>query len=333
MKSTARLRQKRCLGQEWNGDGKLDLVVNDGNNGPNNIFTLLGNGDGTFKTAIVAGSTTSQLNYAYLATGDFNEDGKKDLVLGDGEIMLGNGDGTFATSTFTLPIVNLSNVGGGVPVVGDFNNDGKLDIAMNLPSTSVGQGTEGEVTVFLGNGNGTFTTGHSYVNIPNSGHMATEDIDGDGNLDLIIGSGDNGVYSTGSNTNGVFQFLMGRGDGTFAGAPGYQNVAYSGLNPIAQVFAVGDFNGDGNPDILTEAMSNNNIQGMVLLAGDGKGNFTQGPTIKSDYPLALVAADMNGDKKLDAVFYAYSTASSSYGISIALGNGDGTFQSVTSTPL
>ncbi len=313
-----------------NGDGKLDLVVDDGNNGPNNIFTLLGNGDGTFKTAINAGSSSSQLNYAYLAIGDFNGDGKKDLVLSDGEILLGNGDGTFATSAFTLPI-HLSVSGGGVPVVGDFNNDGMLDVAMNLPSTSAAQVTEGEVMVFLGNGNGTFTTGNSYVNIPNSGHMSTEDIDGDGNLDLIIGSGDNGVYSAGSNANGVFQFLMGRGDGTFAGAPGYQDVAYGGLNSVAPTFAVGDFNGDGKPDILTDVESNNNIQGMVLLAGDGQGNFTQGPTIKGDSPLALLAADMNGDGKLDAVFAGHSA--SGYSVNVALGNGDGTFQTATDYPL
>ncbi len=317
-----------------NGDGKLDLVVFNAGVGSNSIVVLLGNGDGTFKTAINAGSSNSQLNYSYgnLAIGDFNGDGKKDLVLSDGEILLGNGNGTFAASVFTLPI-NLSASGGGIPVVGDFNHDGKLDIAMNLPSTSVSQRTEGEVMVFLGNGDGTFTTGASYVNIPNSGHIATEDFDGDGNLDLILGSGDNGVYSAGSNTNGVFQFLMGRGDGTFAGAPGYQNVAYGGLNPIAPVFAVGDFNGDGKPDILTDVESNNNIQGMVLLAGDGQGNFTQGPTIKGDSPLALLAADMNGDSHLDAVFYGYSTASSSYGIGVALGNGDGTFQTATNTPL
>ena len=315
-----------------NGDGKLDLIVDDGGFGPNNIFVLLGNGDGTFKPAIIAGGSSdlNAANYTALATGDFNVDGKKDLVLSDGEILLGNGNGTFAASVFTLPI-NLSASGGGIPVVGDFNHDGKLDIAMNLPSTSVGQSGEGEVMVFLGNGDGTFTTGNSYVNISNSGHIATEDFDGDGNLDLILGSGDNGVYSAGSNTNGVFQFLMGRGDGTFAGAPGYQNVAYGGLNPIAPVFAVGDFNGDGKPDILTDVESNNNIQGMVLLAGDGQGNFTQGPTIKGDYPLALLAADMNGDSHLDAVSFGY--LSGNYYLDVALGNGDGTFQPPTTVAL
>ncbi|MHB1956471.1 MAG: FG-GAP-like repeat-containing protein, partial [Sulfobacillus sp.] len=311
-----------------NGDGKLDLIVLNSGLPPNNIKVLLGNGDGTFKAAINAGSTNPLADNMFsVAAGDFNGDGKIDLVLSDGEIMLGNGNGTFAASVFTLPMP--ANSFGNVPVVGDFNHDGKLDVAMNLPSTSAGQVTEGEVMVFLGNGNGTFTTGNSYVNIPNSGHMATEDIDGDGNLDLIIGSGDNGVYSAGPNTNGVFQFLMGRGDGTFAGAPGYQNVAYGGLNSVAPTFAVGDFNGDGKPDILTDVESSNNIQGMVLLAGDGQGNFTQGSTIKGDSPLALLAADMNGDSHLDAVFYGYSTANSSYGISVALGNGDGTFQAAT----
>jgi LPXTG-motif cell wall-anchored protein len=315
-----------------NGDGKLDLIVDDGQFGPNNIFTLLGNGDGTFKPAIIAGGSSdlNVANYTALATGDFNGDGKKDLVLSDGEILLGNGNGTFAASAFTLPI-NLPAGNGGIPVVGDFNHDGKLDVALNIPIINGNPANSGEVMVFLGNGDGTFTAGASYVNIPGSGHMATEDVDGDGNLDLILGSGDNGVYSADTYTNGVFQFLMGRGDGTFAGAPSYQNVAYGGLNPVAPTFAVGDFNGDGKPDILTDMMSNNNIQGMVLLAGDGQGNFTQGATIKGDYPLALVAADMNGDKKLDAVYIGY--LSGTYTLDIALGNGDGTFQTATDVPL
>ncbi|MHB1959876.1 MAG: FG-GAP-like repeat-containing protein [Acidobacteriaceae bacterium] len=314
-----------------NGDGKLDLIVDDGSAGPNNIFTLLGNGDGTFKPAIIAGGSCDICTTnSSLATGDFNGDGKKDLVLSDGEILLGNGNGTFAASAFTLPI-NLAPNDGGIPVVGDFNHDGKLDVAMNIFNNTSTQAQTGEVTIFLGNGDGTFTTGASYVNISGSGHMATEDFDGDGNLDLILGSGDNGVYSSGTYTKGVFQFLMGRGDGTFAGAPTYQNVAYGGLNSIAPTFAVGDFNGDGKPDILTDVMSNNNIQGMALLAGDGQGNFAQGPTIKGDYPLALVSADMNGDSHLDAVFIGYS--SGNYTLDVALGNGDGTFQAATNVLL
>ncbi|MHB1865734.1 MAG: FG-GAP repeat domain-containing protein, partial [Candidatus Saccharimonadales bacterium] len=314
-----------------NGDGKLDLIVQNSGLPPNNIQVLLGNGDGTFKTAINAGSTNPLADNMFsVAAGDFNGDGKIDLVLSDGEILLGNGNGTFAASAFTLPMP--ANSFGNVPVVGDFNHDGNLDVAMNVPNITAS--STGEVMIFLGKGDGTFTTGTSYVNISGSEHMATEDFDGDGNLDLIIGSGDNGVYSAGSNTNGVFQFLMGRGDGTFAGAPAYQNVAYINQNPIVPAFAVGDFNGDGKPDILTEAIGGNNyanIQGMVLLAGDGQGNFTQGPIIKGDSPLALVAADMNGDGKLDAVFAGSSA--SGYSVNVALGNGDGTFQTPTDYPL
>jgi LPXTG-motif cell wall-anchored protein len=314
-----------------NGDGKLDIVFTLSGSSSNNIQVLLGNGDGTFKSPIAAGS--AQQSGGLAVTGDFNGDGKKDLVLGDGEILLGNGNGTFAPTSFTLPI-SLNS--GGVPVVGDFNNDGKLDVAMNISvSNTPGLGQEGQyagaVLVFLGKGDGTFTAGASYTNIAGSGHMATEDVDGDGNLDLIIGSGDNGIYSAGTYTNGAFQLLMGRGDGTFAGAPAYQNVAYKGLNPIAPVFAVADFNGDGKPDILTDAMSNGNPQGMVLLAGDGQGNFTQEPILNGYYPLSLMAADMNGDKKQDAVYIGYN--SGTYSVDIALGNGDGTFQASTSSPL
>ena len=315
-----------------NGDGKLDLIVPNNGFGPGNIQVLLGNGDGTFKPAINGGTAENLATANFsVAIGDFNGDGKQDLVLNDGEVMLGKGDGSFAATIFTLPIILQGSVAGGVPVTGDFNHDGKLDIAMNIFSSSGGQSAQaGEVTIFLGKGDGTFTTGASYANISGSQHMAAEDFDGDGNLDLILGSGDNGVYSAGPNTDGVFQFLMGRGDGTFAGAPAYQSVAHNGLNPIAPAFAVGDFNGDGKPDILTDLVSGSNIQGMTLMAGDGQGSFTQGPAIQ-DYPLALVAADMNGDSHLDAVYAEYS--SGNYGVYVALGNGDGTFQANTSEML
>ena len=110
-----------------NGDGKLDLAV------PNflsrNVTILLGNGDGTFTEAM--GSPIQVGNEPVnMAVGDFNADGKVDLVV-QGQssadsivILLGNGDGTFTRP----PSVTVPQAG---PVAaGDFNGDGRLDLAV-----------------------------------------------------------------------------------------------------------------------------------------------------------------------------------------------------------
>src|SRR5262249_24602830 len=125
---------------DFDGDGKLDLVVDrtlgsiESPPKPNEIVLALGNGDGTFKPGVVIASGTS------CAIGDFNADGKLDLVTSSG-LLLGNGNGTFR------PLVpfgtgNDPNFVG----VGDFDSDGKLDLA--LVSSNA-------VTIMLGNGDGT----------------------------------------------------------------------------------------------------------------------------------------------------------------------------------
>ena len=148
---------------DFNGDGKLDLAVADG--GSDAVTILLGNGDGTFQTGVSYGAG---VNFAinYLVTGDFNNDGKQDLLVGTfaGTVLAvlpGKGDGTFGPAILTKLSLNMlmGNIleGGTVQgAVADFNGDGNLDVVMFLGSLN-GKSFSG-ITAYLlrGNGDATF---------------------------------------------------------------------------------------------------------------------------------------------------------------------------------
>jgi len=290
-------------GGDFNGDGKTDLAVANGNS--SDVSVLLGNGNGTFQAA---------LNYAVgsapdaLAVGDFNGDGKADLVVGNFggaslSVLLGNGNGIFPSA------VNYA-VGNGPEsiAVGDFNGDGKLDLAVADGGTWNGISYVGAgVSILLGNGNGTFQSAVTYDAGPSANFVAAGDFTGDGKLDLAV------VYASQS----MVSVLLGNGNGTFQ-SPIYYTV---GLQPIS--VAVGDFNRDGKADLAVAYSGAGNVAGGVsVLLGNGNGTFQSAVNYTAgDWPVSVMMGDFNGDGKKDLAL-----SSDFGGVSVLLGNGDGTFQ-------
>jgi hypothetical protein len=294
---------------DFTGSGVLDLAVLDP--GDSAVGVLLGNGDGTFGTArnySVGPVATS------LAVGDFTGSGRLDLAVTSSyyyglparvSVLLGNGDGSFqAPQAYTIGSQPL-----GIPTslaVGHFTGDGFVDLAV--------ANSGGTVSVLLGNGDGTFQPARNYSVGSGPTSVAVGDFTGTGVLDLAVAKG---TSDLGVNNVGV---LLGNGDGTFQEAPTYSVGQPSGS------MAVGDFTGTGILDLAVTGVSLSDGSGSVtVMLGRGDGTFQAGQTYGVGVnPVAVVAADFNGDGILDLAVLNHVFMGGS--VSLLLGNGDGTFQ-------
>jgi len=225
---------------DFNGDGRPDLaVVNDGNVFLQRGFVsiLLGAGDGTFGPQRTFDAAA---NPYFLTTGDFNGDGRIDLVvadLGPGDpfpapdviVLLGAGDGTFGPPIGTGSGTNAPRS----IAVADFNGDGRQDLAVARTSRNGPATTPSDVSVMLGRGDGTFGPETHIPTTLGANSVVSSDFDHDGVPDLAVANQlDNSI-----------SVLLGFGDGTF----GPQALIPAGGLPAE--IAVGDVNGDRAPDL------------------------------------------------------------------------------------
>jgi hypothetical protein len=203
-------------------------------------------------------------------------------------------------------------------VTADFRGNGVTDLAV------LNRGG-GEVVTFLGNGDGTFQPAHTTAVGPNAFAIAIADLAHTGHADLVVThyrrSHELGIRETVS-------VLRGNGDGTFQAPVDYQ----VGEDPAS--VAIGDFNGDGVPDIVVADFGHFNnerpfnfIPGMTVnvLLGNGDGTFQSAQTFDTGVaPEAVAVGDFAGDGRLSIVTADELDAG---GVSFLQGNGDGTFQS------
>jgi hypothetical protein len=306
---------------DFNGDGNLDLAVLSPYAGviahAFQITILLGHGDGTFTlgpTALLNDGALGYLKYTSIAVGDFNGDGKLDIVtasepsedclpetgqtscnVGSLTILLGNGDGTFNQSTIAVRAAAYLNS----VVVADLNGDGIPDLAVTDFDLSSNQ----FVDLLQGNGDGTFTPQNPINQGANQPYyLAVGDFNGDGIADLALTYSHIGLPSQ---PNGLMLYL-GKGDGTF-NFPPYQFPPPGVESSCCATggLVVGDFNGDGLQDLAAP--------GSVLLSQTQFATTPQTAIALSGVGTHLVEASYPGDTNYAASTSATATLNLSAG--------------------
>ncbi len=280
---------------DFNGDGKLDLAVTNASDGT--VSVLLN----TTPAGATTPSFAPQRTFAVgtephgIVVGDFNGDGKPDLAvvndLSDTVSVLLNTTAPGATTASFAPQQTFAvGIAPSTAVVGDFNGDGKPDLAVtNILSDTVSvllNRTPAGATIASFAPQLPFVTG-SYAQ-----SVAVGDFNGDGKPDLAIANYHSNTISVLLNTTAAGATIASFGP----------RLSFAVGNEPRSV-AVGDFNGDGRPDLAVANSDPNTVSVLVNTTPPGATipSFALQQTFATTGSgrASLAVGDVNGDGKLD----------------------------------
>lgn len=292
---------------DFNADGLPDFAVSiaDGTapETTSGVAIYLGRPDGTLGTPLYY---PTDIQPSQVLVGNFDALPGLDIVTVNYgsptlSFLSGNGDGTFEAPV-NSPTGVVSGQSTWYGAAGDFNADGKLDVAVPVYG--------GDLLVFLGNGDGTFTAAAPIVGGGGDANVVVADFNRDGKADIAT------AYSMTASISVMFS----NGDGTFA-PPVVTPV--TGLNYYFSDMAAADINGDGAPDLVFTG-SDFMFTDLQAFTNDGSGVLTQSyqsDLISTMFGVYVLLADVDGDSNIDAVL----GLGQDNVIAIARGKNDGTF--------
>lgn len=297
---------KCILSGDFNGDGNIDLLTY--NEGPQTLTVAKGNGLGNFATPTAATTTSNVPAITAMISGDFNNDGKLDLIYRAGtgcNFLVGNNTGTFTLGQNSSPFPSLFSMG---LAVGYFDSDTFLDLAVSHQS---------RILIAYGSTNGFIGAtqeiivppGLSGSNDMSNGTLVAKDFNNDGLVDFAVNNRNDSSLTV----------LVNDGTNTYFAT----NYLFPANSSFDRPLKSGDFNGDGKIDLLSVSASNaggNNTVIKVFL-GDGLGGFANSvstPTINQNYSDYQIA-DFDGDGILDIC------SNNQDAVKISKGTGTGSF--------
>src|SRR5690554_3424387 len=280
-----------------NENGYMDLLIS-GRNTSNNPITKLYLNDGTGQYTLDNSANFDGVEYGTVDFADFNGDGSPDVLItgkngnninGIAKIFFNDGSGSFTEQTGT-PLIGVIY---SAVVILDVNGDNHLDIIISGDKGS----TDYSTNLYINNGVGQFTLQNSGLLAINRGALAYADVDGDGDLDVVVSG-----RTTGSTKES--KLFLNDGTGVFTEQT---SLALTGVEFASVGFS--DINCDGNPDLIVSGLESNNIRSSEIFINDGNGNFTLYP-LNSIEPISegsISFGDVDGDLDNDLLITGIST--------------------------